>query len=156
MIEDSSPLRRRLGLLETTGIVLGAMIGAGVYVSMAEAAATTGATLLLAVLIAGGVATLNGLSSAELGAFDPHAGGAYQFGIRLVSPVVGFLAGWLFLRAAIAAGATFALTFIAYLEPLLPGLPPRASGIGLVLLANPPQLGGCAPICAGEPHFCRD
>jgi APA family basic amino acid/polyamine antiporter len=45
------------------------------------------------------------------------------------------MAGWLFLLAALAAGATYALTFTAYLEPLLPGLPPRTVGVVLVLVA---------------------
>jgi APA family basic amino acid/polyamine antiporter len=90
---------------------------------------------VLAVLLGGGVATLNGLSSAELGADDPRAGGAYQFGRRLVRPIVGFLAGWLFLLAGLTAGATFALTFGEYLRPLWPGIPPRAFGVALVLAA---------------------
>lgn len=130
-----SRLGRRLGLLQTTAVALGAMIGAGVYVSMAEAAATTGASLFVAVVLGALVATLNGLSSAELGAFDPCAGGAYQFARRLVSPGVGFLAGWVFLWAAIAAGATFALTFAAYLQPLAPGIPPRMAGLAVALAA---------------------
>lgn len=111
------------------------MLGAGVYVSMGEAAGTTGSSLLAAVLVGAGVATLNGLSAAELGVDDPHAGGAYRFGRRLVSPVVGFLAGWLLLLAELTAGTTFALTFAAYLGPLLPGLPPRYVGLALLLIA---------------------
>ncbi len=116
-------------------VALGAMIGAGVYISMGEAAGTTGGSLLIAILLGAGLATLNGLSSAQLGVYDPRAGGAYQFGRRLVSPVVGFMAGWLFLLAALTAGATYVLTFSAYLQPLIPGIPPRVVGIVLVLLA---------------------
>ncbi len=126
-------LVRRLGLGQTVAIALGAMIGAGVYVSMAEAAGTTGGSLVLAVLLGAAVATLNGLSSAELGAYDPRAGGAYQFGRSLLAPVVGFAAGWLFLLAALAAAATYALTFGAYLQPLLPDVPVRVIGLVLVL-----------------------
>jgi basic amino acid/polyamine antiporter, APA family len=129
-------LRRQLGLLDTTAVAVGAMIGAGVYASMGEAAKTTGGSLLFAVLIGAAVATFNGLSSAELGADAPQAGGAYQFGRQLVSPVVGFLAGWLFLLASLTAGATFALTFAAYLAPLLPGIPPRLTGGALVAAAG--------------------
>jgi basic amino acid/polyamine antiporter, APA family len=131
--EPARSLKPQLGLLDTTAIALGAMIGAGVYVSLGEAAKTTGASVLLAVLIGAAVATFNGLSAAELGANDPRAGGAYQFGRQLVSPLVGFLAGWLFLLASLAAGTTFALTFAAYLAPLLPGVPPRVTGVTLVV-----------------------
>ncbi|MHB0868426.1 MAG: APC family permease [Chloroflexota bacterium] len=123
---------RQLGFAQTVALALGAMLGAGVYVSMGAAAATTGGSLVVAVVVGAVVATLNGLSSAELGAYDPRAGGAYQFGRSLVTPVVGFLAGWLFLFAAMAAGATYALAFGAYLEALFPGIPPRAVGLALV------------------------
>jgi APA family basic amino acid/polyamine antiporter len=134
--EGGARLGRRLGLAETTAAVaLGAMIGAGVYVAMGEAAGTTGGSLVLAVVVAAGVATLNGLSSAELAADDPRAGGAYQFARRLVRPAVGFLAGWLFLFGGLAVSATLALTFAAYLEPLLPGVPPRPVGLAFVLAA---------------------
>lgn len=137
MAERERPrLKRRLGLAQAMAVALGAMIGAGVYVSMGEAAGTTGGSLLLAVLVGAAVATLNGLSSAELGAYDPRAGGAYQFGRRLVHPLVGFVAGWLFLLAALTAGATYALTFSAYLEPLVPGIPPRAAGLALIVGAT--------------------
>lgn len=130
---DEMRLVRRLGLGQTIAIALGAMIGSGVYVSMAEAAGTTGSSLVLAVLLGAAVATLNGLSSAELGAFDPRAGGAYQFGRSLLAPVVGFAAGWLFLLAALAAAATYILTFGAYIQPLLPGVPAQLIGFALVL-----------------------
>lgn len=125
-------LVRRLGLAETTAVALGAMIGAGVYVSMGEAAGRTGGSLLLAVPLGALVATLNGLSAAELAVDDPMAGGAYRFGGRLLSPLVGFVAGWLLLLAGLTAGATFALTFAAYLAPILPEVPPRVIGLALL------------------------
>ncbi len=128
-------LTRHLGLIETTAVAIGAMIGAGVYVSMGVAAGTTGGSLLLAVLMGAIVATFNGLSAAELGADDPYAGGAYRFGRRLLAPAVGFVAGWLALVSYFTAGATFALTFAAYLEPLLPSVPPRVVGLAFLLAA---------------------
>lgn len=136
MLDTEGPrLARRLGLVEATAVAIGSMIGAGVYVSVGVAAGTTGGSLLLAVLLGAGVATFNGLSAAELGADDPHAGGAYRFGRRLVAPAVGFVAGWLALVSTLTAGATFALTFAAYLEPILPSVPPRMVGLALLLAA---------------------
>ena len=129
-------LEPRLGLAEATAIALGAMIGAGVYVAIGEAARVTGGSLLLAVLLGAFVATLNGLSSAELGVDDPRAGGAYQFSYHLIGPVVGFLAGWLFVLAGLAAAATYALTFAAYLGPLAPTISPRVLSSVLVLVAT--------------------
>ncbi|MBI2954337.1 MAG: amino acid permease [Chloroflexi bacterium] len=134
--EQEPRLARRVGLVEAIAIALGAMIGAGVYVSMGQAAGITGGSLIVAVLLGAGIATLSGLSAAELGANDPRTGGAYQFGYRLVHPLVGFLAGWLFLAAGLAAGATLALTFAAYVEPFFPGMLSRAFGVILVLGAT--------------------
>ncbi|HEX2988922.1 MAG TPA: APC family permease [Chloroflexota bacterium] len=128
-------LTPQLGVGQTMAVALGAMLGAGVYVSMGQAAGTTGGSLLVAVVLGAVVATINGLSSAELGAYDPRAGGAYQFARNLVTPAVGFVAGWLFLFAALTAGGTYALTFGAYLEALLPGVPLRAVGVALVAVA---------------------
>ncbi len=128
-------LTPQLGFGQTLAVALGAMLGAGVYVSMGQAAGMTGGSLLVAVVLGAAVATLNGLSSAELGAHDPRAGGAYQFGRNLVSPAAGFVAGWLFLFAALTAGGTYALTFGAYLEALLPGVPLRVVGVALVAVA---------------------
>jgi basic amino acid/polyamine antiporter, APA family len=69
MLEKSTAtqLRRTIGLVEATGIGIGAMVGAGVYMSLGEAAGATGESLLLAVLLGAAIATMNGLSSVELG-----------------------------------------------------------------------------------------
>ncbi len=131
MGNEGPRLRRRLGLVDATALALGAIIGAGVFVTLGAAAQSAGAALPAAILLAAGVATLNGLSSAELGVADPLAGGTYEFAYRFATPVVGFMAGWLFLFAAIAAGATYALTFASYLQPILPGVPLRALSVGL-------------------------
>ena len=136
MGETTPRLVRRLGLGATTAVVLGAMVGAGVYLSLGEAAVTTGASLLIALAIAALVASFNGLSSAELGATYSWAGGAYEFGRRLLRPSVGYLAGWLFILASLAAGSTFAHTFAAYLSALLPTASPRLFGLALIILAT--------------------
>lgn len=125
----------RLGLLDATALALGAMIGAGVFVALGQAAGTTGASLPLAILLAAAVAALNGLSAAQLGVAYPWAGGGYEFGYQVVSPAAGFAAGWLFALASITSSATYSLTFAGYLHPLLPGLSPRILGLVLVLAA---------------------
>ncbi len=131
MGSEGSRLPRRLGVVDATALALGAIIGAGVFVTLGAAAQSTGPALLVAVLLAAGVATLNGLSSAELGVADPLAGGTYEFAYRFAAPVVGFAAGWLFLFAAITAATTYTLTFASYLQPILPGVPLRALSVGL-------------------------
>lgn len=140
-----SKLRRQLNWLDAVAVALGAMIGAGVYIATGEAARVTGGSLLLAILIGGAAATFNALSAVELGVAFPRAGGAYEFGHRLVSPVVGFFAGWLFLFSGITAGATYALVFASYLNPILPQVPERLVGIGLTLAMVAINLAGVRP-----------
>ena len=135
MGEQEPRLRPQLGLVDATAVALGAIIGAGVFVALGQAAGAAGPALPLAVLLAALVATFNGLSAAELGVNYPRAGGGYEFGHRLLRPVAGFAAGWVFLLAGVAGGATYTLTFATYLEPLLPGVPLRAVGVLLALLA---------------------
>ncbi len=142
MRQQEPRLRRRLGLVSATAVALGAIIGAGVFVVLSQAALLAGFALPLAVLLAAGVAGLNGLSSVQLGVNYPRAGGAYEFGYRVLWPVVGFAAGWLFLLQGLSAGATYTLSFVNYLQPLVPGLPLRAIAVGLALLAVVANIAG--------------
>jgi len=118
------------------------MIGAGGFVALGQAAGITGASLLLAILLAAAVSALNGLSAIQLSVTYPRAGGGYEFGYQVVSPAAGFAAGWLFALAGITSSATYGLTFASYLHSLLPGLPPRILGLGLVLAAMATNLAG--------------
>ena len=70
--------------------------------------------VLLAILIAAGVATANGLASAQLAASHPVSGGAYEYGYKYLNPTLGFTAGWVFLLAKSASAATAALGFGGY------------------------------------------
>jgi len=102
-------------------IGLGSILGTGVFVSLAIAAGVvqTGGMLLLALVIAALVALCNGLSSAQLAAAHPVAGGTYAYGYRFLHPVAGFTAGWMFLWAKSASAATAALGFAGYVLYLL-------------------------------------
>ena len=113
-----SVLRRELGLLGAVGLGLGSIFGTGVFVAVALAAAPAGPALPAAVAVAALVATLNGLSSAQLAAVHPVAGGTYAYGRRFLAPWVGFLAGVAFLAAKGASAATAALGVAGYLLQL--------------------------------------
>ncbi|HUG97805.1 MAG TPA: amino acid permease [Gammaproteobacteria bacterium] len=126
-------LRRELGLLDAVGIGFGAIVGAGIFVVTGVAAGIAGPAFLIALLIAGVAATANALSSAQLAAEYPHAGGTYEYGYRVLHPWAGFAAGWMFLASKIAAAGTVALGLAGYLDALLPGLPPRGVAAGAIL-----------------------
>ena len=126
-------LKRDLGLLDAVGIGLGAIVGAGIFVVTGVAAGIAGPALLVGLVIAGVAATANALSSAQLAAEYPQAGGAYEYGYRVLHPWVGFAAGWMFLASKIAAAGTVALGLGAYVDALVPHLPARTIAIGAVL-----------------------
>ncbi|MCL7459354.1 APC family permease [Micromonospora sp. MSM11] len=111
-------LARRLGAGDAVVIGLGSMLGAGVFVVFAPAAAAAGgAGLLAALVLAGLIAFCNATSSARLAARYPESGGTYVYGRERLGPFAGFLAGWGFVVGKTASCAAMALTIGAYLWP---------------------------------------
>lgn len=112
-------LTRQLGMWGAVITGLGSMVGAGVYVSLVFAADLAGMQVLGAIILAGMVALCNGLSSAQLAAAHPVAGGTYEYGYRIIGPQAGFVAGWVFLCAKSASAASAALAFAGYVLNLM-------------------------------------
>ncbi|MEU4771466.1 APC family permease [Micromonospora sp. NPDC023644] len=111
-------LARRLGAADAVVIGLGSMLGAGIFVVFAPAAAAAGgAGLLAALVLAGAIAFCNATSSARLAARYPESGGTYVYGRERLGPFAGFLAGWGFVVGKTASCAAMALTIGAYLWP---------------------------------------
>jgi APA family basic amino acid/polyamine antiporter len=132
--DAASSLRRALGLVDAVGVGVGAMIGAGLFVVTGVAAGVAGPAMLVSLLIAGAGAACNALSSADLAANFPRAGGTYEYATRVLNPWLGFAAGWMFLASKLAAGGTVALGFGVYAARLFPSLEPRATGVVAVVL----------------------
>ncbi|MFF1251633.1 APC family permease [Pseudarthrobacter sp. NPDC058329] len=107
-------LQRRLGTFDATVIGLGSMLGAGVFVVFAPAAALAGNLLVLSVVLAGLVAYCNAVASAALAAKYPTSGGTYVYGRKQLGEWPGFLAGWGFVTGKTASCAAMALTFGTY------------------------------------------
>jgi basic amino acid/polyamine antiporter, APA family len=119
-------LRRDLNLVDAVGIGFGAIVGAGIFVVTGVAAGIAGPAFLVGLAIAAIAATANALSSAQLAASYPHAGGAYEYGYRVLHPLAGFAAGWMFLASKVAAAGTVAIGLGGYLDALVRGsLPER-------------------------------
>jgi APA family basic amino acid/polyamine antiporter len=129
-----STLRRDLDLLDAAGIGFGAIVGAGIFVVTGVAAGIAGPAFLAGLGIAAVAATANALSSAQLAASYPQAGGTYEYGYRVLHPLAGFAAGWMFLASKIAAAGTVALGLGGYLDALMPGLAPRAVATGAIVV----------------------
>lgn len=93
------------------------MLGAGVFVVFAPAAAAAGSALLLSLTIAAVVAFCNATSSARLAARYPVSGGSYVYGRERLGEFWGYLAGWSFVVGKTASCAAMALTVGLYLWP---------------------------------------
>lgn len=93
------------------------MIGAGVFVVFAPAAAAAGSGLLLGLALAALVAYCNATSSARLAVRYPRSGGAYIYGRERLGEFWGYLAGWSFIVGKTASCAAMALTVGVYLWP---------------------------------------
>jgi len=96
MNEDARKLVRGLGLLDATMIVVGSMIGSGIFITSAESSRLVGSPgwLLMAWALAGVLTITGALCCAELAAMWPRAGGQYVFLREAYGPSIGFLFGW--------------------------------------------------------------
>src|ERR1700693_1120729 len=114
---------RGLGLLDSTMLVAGSMIGSGIFIVSSIIARQVGSPgWLLVVWIVTGLLTLTAaLSYGELAAMMPKAGGQYVYLREAFSPLWGFLYGWtLFLVIQTGTIAAVAVGFAKFLGVLLP------------------------------------
>jgi basic amino acid/polyamine antiporter, APA family len=118
---------RELGLLDSTMIVAGSMIGSGIFIVSADIARQVGSpgALLLTWLITGLLTLGAALSYGELAAMMPKAGGQYVYLREAYTPMWGFLYGWtLFLVIQTGTIAAVAVGFARYLGVLVPWISP--------------------------------
>lgn len=137
----------RLGTFSGTMLVVGGIIGAGIFLSPAVVAQRVGsAPLTLAAWGIGAViAVIGGFVYGELGARLPRAGGTYVYLREAYGPLPGFLYGWaLFLIMATGAIAAVAMTGANYLTELLGWAPDAARplAIGLIVLLTALNVAG--------------
>jgi amino acid transporter len=124
-------LPRRLGFWATAAVVVGTIIGSGIFRVPATVATEVGSVAgIAAVWVLGGVIALCGaLATAELAAAFPQSGGVFVYLREAYGPGVAFLYGWTMLFLAPAGTAAIALVFAEYLGTLVPLSP---SGVRLV------------------------
>jgi APA family basic amino acid/polyamine antiporter len=112
--ESTTSLPRVLNLIDITSIVIGGIIGSGIFLVPTDIAAEVKSPLLMiAVWVVGGfLSFLGALALAELGAAIPQAGGIYIYLKEAFGPLLSFLFGWtLFLVIDSGAIATLAVAF---------------------------------------------
>src|SRR5437588_5961579 len=118
-------LVRGLSLLDATMIVIGSMIGSGIFLVSAESSKLVGAPgwLLVAWALAAVLTITGALSCAELAAMMPRAGGQYVFLREAYGSSIGFLFGWaLFLVVQTGTIAAVAVAFANFTGVLLPSI----------------------------------
>ncbi len=116
-------LPRRLGMLDATAIVIGIVIGSGIFVlPNLIARSLPSASAILAVWVVAGVLSFFGaLAYGELGAMLPDTGGQYVYLREAYGPACAFVCGWTFMLAVLAGGSAWlAVTFSIYAGYFLP------------------------------------
>jgi len=147
---------RGLNLFDATMLVIGTMIGSGIFIVSADMARTINSPgwLLVAWAVTAALTILAALSYGELAALLPHAGGVYVFLREAYSPLWGFLYGWT-LFAVIQTGtiAAVAVAFARFLSVLVPSIsesnyliPPIHVSTGYAFSLSTAQLVGIAVI----------
>ena len=130
-------LPRRLGMVDATAIVVGIVIGSGIFVLpnvIARNVPSYGG--MIGAWVIGGVLSFFGaLAYAELGAMLPATGGQYVYLREAYGPLVAFVCGWTFMLAVLAGGSAWlAVTFSIYAGYFVQ-LPPwgaKALAVGLI------------------------
>ena len=116
---------RGLGLFSATAIVMGSMIGSGIFIVSADMSRTVGspALLIAAWLVTAAMTIIGALSYGELAAMMPKAGGQYVYLRESLGPIWGFLYGWtLFLVIQTGTIAAVGVAFGKFLGVFFPGV----------------------------------
>ena len=147
---------RGLGLYDSTMVVVGSMIGSGIFIVSADMARTIGSPgwLLGAWMLTGVLTVVGALSYGELAAMMPRAGGQYVYLREAFSPLWGFLYGWtLFLVIQTGTIAAVSVGFARYFGALVPWIaddhyliPPLHISTGYALSLSTTQIVGIAMI----------
>ncbi len=116
---------RGLGLFDSTMVVIGVMIGSGIFIVSADMSRLIGSPgwMLVAWALTGVLTLIGALSYGELAAMLPHAGGMYVYLREAYSPLWGFLYGWtMFMVIQTGTIAAVSVAFARFFSILFPGI----------------------------------
>ena len=131
-------LPRRLGLLDATLIVIGIVIGVGIFLlpNVIARSLPWGPAMLAVWLGAGALSYCGALAYAELGAMMPATGGQYVYLREAFGGCCGFLGGWVSMLAVVPGGMAFlAMGFGIYLTTFLPLSAMEQRAVAVLLVA---------------------
>ena len=136
---DSETLPRALGLFDSISIVLGIVIGAGIFLvpSLIASAVGSAGWILAAWIFTGALSFFGALAFAELGAMLPATGGQYVYLRVAWGPLAGFLCGWSHFLISQSAGIAYlAVSFAIYLSYFIPLGPWQAKSVAIAAMAT--------------------
>ncbi len=113
---------KKLSLFDVTNLVIGAIVGADIYVASSFGASTLGPFSLVVWVIAGIIAIVIALCFAQCAALVPRVGGPYAYAKQAWGPFAGFTVGWSLWLAEWISLAVFPIAFTRYLMFFLPNL----------------------------------
>src|SRR5271165_5467041 len=137
MPAGTAQLERKLGLLDATLIVIGIVIGSGIFLlpNLIARHLPSGPMIIGVWVVAGILSYFGALAYAELGAMMPHTGGQYVYLREAYGPLCAFLCGWTYffviISAAIGWLAISFANYLGYFVPLTPALS-KAVAVGLI------------------------
>ena len=116
----NTKLKRSMGLWMATALVVGNMIGSGVFLLPASLAGTAGPISMFGWVFTGAGAIMLALVFAGLGRALPRTGGPYAYAKRAFGDFIGFQTAWGYWIAAWAGNAAIAVAFVGYLAVFWP------------------------------------
>jgi basic amino acid/polyamine antiporter, APA family len=120
---DTEPrLKRSMGVWMATALVIGNMVGSGIFLLPASLAAAAGPMSIVGWLFTGAGALLLAYVFARLGRAIPQTGGPYTYARRAFGDFIGFQTAWGYWIAAWAGNAAIAVAFVGYLAVFWPGV----------------------------------
>lgn len=137
-IEREHELLRRLGILDAIAIVIGIVIGSGIFVlpNLIARNLPSPTAILAAWIISGVLSFFGALAYAELGAMMPATGGQYVYLREAYGPMCAFVCGWTFMLAVLAGGSAWlAVTFSIYVRYFVPLTPVMGKVVSVALIA---------------------
>jgi APA family basic amino acid/polyamine antiporter len=130
--EDDAPA---LGFWTAVALVMGNMIGSGVFLLPASLAPYGSISLVGWVVSAGG-SVLLALVFARLSAANPAAGGPYAYTRAAFGDLPGFLVAWGYWISSWATNAALAVAFVGYLDPFVPALVRHPASAAILAIAT--------------------
>jgi basic amino acid/polyamine antiporter, APA family len=111
---ERGQLNRTMGLRDTAGVGVGAIVGGGILALAGVAFSSTGPSAIVAFTVNGAIAVLTALSYAEMAAAFPESGGTYTFSKKVLSAPAAFMTGWVVWFASVVGAVLYALGFASF------------------------------------------